>query len=104
VTIVVDDADWANQRFKVQLLTVSTQSGTVHSNAAFTLTRFDFPLTDNTLFPDGNRMALTVSSVRVVGELNSVALKLIWFPKDYFTPRERPLDSAEFLKLVGKKS
>lgn len=102
-TIVVDDADWVNQRFKIQFLTVSTKSGSVNSNAAFTLTRFDFPLTDNTLFPDGNRIALAVSSIRVVGGLKSVALKLIWFPKDYFTPRERPLDYAEFLKLVGKK-
>lgn len=103
VTIVVDDADWVNQKFRVQLLTVGTKSGSVNSNAAFTLSRFDFPLTDNTLFPDGNRLALTVSGIRVGGGLKSVALKLIWFPKNYFTPRERPLDSGEFLKLVGKK-
>lgn len=102
VTIVVDDADWVNQKFKVQLLTVGTKSGSVNSNAAFTLSRFDFPLTDNTLFSDGNRIALTVSSIRVDGGLKSMALKLVWFPKNYFTPRERPLDQAEFLKLVGK--
>lgn len=102
VTIVVDDADWANQRFKIQLLTVGTKSGSVNSNAAFTLSRFDFPLTDNTLFSDGNRIALAVSSVRVDEGLKSVAIKLIWFPKNYFTPRERPLDNNEFLKLVGK--
>ncbi|MBI2884362.1 MAG: hypothetical protein HYY11_10750 [Candidatus Methylomirabilis oxyfera] len=104
VTIVVDDADWANQKFKVQLLTVGTRSGSVNSNTAFTLSRFDFPLTDNTLFSDGNRIALAVSSIHVDGGLKSAALKLIWFPKNYFTPRERPLDSAEFLKLVGKKT
>lgn len=104
VTIVVPDADWANQRFKVELLTVGTKSGSVNSNAAFTLSRFDFPLTDNTLFSDGNRIALAVSSVRVDGGLKSVAIKLIWFPKNYFTPRERPLDNGEFLKLVGKKT
>lgn len=102
VTIVVDDADWDNQKFKVQLLTVGTKSGSVNSNAAFTLSRFDFPLTDNTLFADGNRIALAVSSIRVDGGLKSMALKLVWFPKNYFTPRERPLDQAEFLKLVGK--
>lgn len=102
-TIVVDDADWVNQRFKVQFLTVNTKSGSMNSNGAFTLTRFDFPLTDNTLFPDGNRIALAVSSISVVGGLKNASLKLIWFPKDYFTPRERPLDYTEFLKLVGKK-
>ena len=104
LTIVVDDADWVNQKFKIQLLTVGTKSGSVNSNAAFTLTRFDFPLTDNTLFSDGNRIALAVSSIRVDGGLKSVALKLIWFPKNYYTPRERPLDHTEFLKLVGKKT
>ncbi|MBZ0170112.1 hypothetical protein MELA_00592 [Candidatus Methylomirabilis lanthanidiphila] len=104
MTIVVDEADWINQKFKVQLLTVGTKSGSVNSNAAFTLSRFDFPLTDNTLFSDGNRIALAVSSIRIDGGLKSVALKLIWFPKNYFTPRERPLDHGEFLKLVGKKT
>ena len=104
LTIVVDDADWVNQKFKIQLLTVGTKSGSVNSNAAFTLTRFDFPLTDNTLFSDGNRIALAVSSIRVDGGLKSVVLKLIWFPKNYYTPRERPLDHTEFLKLVGKKT
>ncbi|MDE2059553.1 MAG: hypothetical protein KGL31_10305 [candidate division NC10 bacterium] len=104
VTIVVEDADWANQMFKVQLLAIGTKSGSVNSNTAFTLSRFDFPLTDNTLFSDGNRIALAVSSIRVVGGLKSVAIKLIWFPKNYFTPRERPLDNDEFLKLVGKNT
>lgn len=104
MTIVVDHADWVNQKFKVQLLTVGTKSGSVNSNTAFTLSRFDFPLTDNTLFADGNRIALAVSSIRVDGGLKSMALKLVWFPKNYFTPRERPLDQAEFLKLVGKKT
>lgn len=104
VTIVIDDADWVNQKFKIQLLTVGTKSGSVNSNAGFTLSRFDFPLTDNTLFSDGNRIALAVSSIRVDGGLKSMALKLIWFPKNYFTPRERPLDQAEFLKLVGKQT
>ena len=104
LTIVADEADWANHRLRVQLVDVSTKGELLNSSVAFTLTHFDFPLTDNTLFPDGNRIALALSSVHAEGGLKSVALKLIWFPKDYFTPRERPLDSSEFLKLVGKKT
>ncbi|MDD5559085.1 hypothetical protein [Candidatus Methylomirabilis sp.] len=104
LTIVVDEADWANHRLRVQLVDVSTKGESLNSNVAFTLTHFDFPLTDNTLFPDGNRIALALSSVQADMGLKSVVLKLIWFPKDYFTPRERPLDNSEFLKLVGKKT
>src|SRR5574337_59591 len=104
LTVVVDEADWANHRLRVQLVDVSTKGESLNSNVAFTLTHFDFPLTDNTLFPDGNRIALALSSVQADMGLKSVVLKLIWFPKDYFTPRERPLDNSEFLKLVGKKT
>lgn len=104
LTIVIDEADWANHRLRVQLVDVSTKGESLNSNVAFTLTHFDFPLTDNTLFPDGNRIALAFSSVHAEGGLKSAMLKLIWFPKDYFTPRERPLDNNEFLKLVGKKT
>lgn len=104
LTVVVDEADWANHRLKVQLVAISTKGESLDSNVAFTLTHFDFPLTDNTLFPDGNRIALALSSVHAEGGLKSIVLKLIWFPKDYFTPRERPLDNSEFLKLVGKKT
>jgi hypothetical protein len=104
LTVVVDEADWANHRLRVQLVDVSTKGESLNSNVAFTLTHFDFPLTDNTLFPDGNRIALALSSVQADMGLKSVMLKLIWFPKDYFTPRERPLDNSEFLKLVGKKT
>jgi hypothetical protein len=104
LTVVVDEADWDNHRLKVQLVAISTKGGSLDSSVAFTLTHFDFPLTDNTLFPDGNRIALALSSVHTEGGLKSIALKLIWFPKDYFTPRERPLDNSEFLKLVGKKT
>lgn len=104
LTVVVDEADWTNHRLRVQLVDVSTKGESLNSNVAFTLTHFDFPLTDNTLFPDGNRIALALSSVHVDGGLISAVLKLIWFPKNYFTPRERPLDNSEFLKLVGKKT
>jgi hypothetical protein len=66
----------------------------------FVLTWYDLPLTDNTLLPDGNRFAFTLAAVMKGKE---ATLRLIWFPKDYITPRERPLDYRQYLQLVGKQ-
>jgi hypothetical protein len=69
----------------------------------FILTPFDFPLTDNTLLADGNRFAVTIQDLFIDKHLKikTVYLKLIWFPKSYFTPRERPINYAEFREKLG---
>jgi len=67
----------------------------------FTLTQFDFPLTDNTLLADGNRFAVVLDDMDAV--TRTVRLRLIWFPKNYFTPRERPINYGEFRKRLGIK-
>jgi hypothetical protein len=69
----------------------------------FILTPYDFPLTDNTLLADGNRFAVTLQDRLVDKDLKikTVYLKLIWFPKSYFTPRERPINYAEFREKLG---
>jgi hypothetical protein len=71
----------------------------------FYLTPFSFPLTDNTLLADGNRFAFVLDGVRTDENLKirSVALSLIWFPKSYFTVRERPMNYAEFRSKLGLK-
>ncbi|NIT04004.1 hypothetical protein GTO10_03700, partial [Candidatus Saccharibacteria bacterium] len=63
----------------------------------------DFPLTDNTLLADGNRFAVTIQDLSIDEDLQikTVYLKLIWFPKSYFTPRERPINYAEFREKLG---
>jgi len=65
----------------------------------FTLTFYDFPLTDNTSLADGNRFSLVINSMNK--QKKTVTLKLIWFPKDYFTPRERPINYREYLEKLG---
>jgi hypothetical protein len=102
--VAVVDADWINETFRIQ---GSVQHRSATSDVAtvnFTVTWFDFPMTDNTLLADGNRFALVLSSVlsREI-PLKNARLKIVWFPKHYFTPRERPLDYRRFLDLVGKK-
>jgi hypothetical protein len=69
----------------------------------FTLTFFDFPLTDNTLLADGNRFAVTIQDLLIDNDLKikTVYLKLIWFPKSYFTARERPINYTEFREKLG---
>ncbi|NOZ25362.1 MAG: hypothetical protein GXO94_04630 [Nitrospirae bacterium] len=72
----------------------------------FTLTPFDFPLTDNTLLADGNRFAVVLDDMSVDEETGSrtVMLRLIWFPKNFFTPRERPINYGEFRRKLGVKA
>ncbi len=75
----------------------------------FTVTPFDFPLTDNTLLASGNRFAVTIesthsSNIREGGFSNglpsNVVFEVIWFPKSYFTARERPINYSEFRRKL----
>ena len=65
----------------------------------FTLTYFDFPVTDNSLLADGNRFSLVLDDI----DEEQVKLKLIWFPKNYFTARERPVNYNMVLENLGLK-
>jgi hypothetical protein len=94
----------------------------------FQLTYYDLPLTDNTLLGDGNRFAVILQNINKPSEIPlnpeqirsfndqwmlppdqsiqrikiaDAQLSLIWFPKEYFTPRERPINYAEFSKSLG---
>jgi hypothetical protein len=109
-TIVIDQADWERQEFMARVEdSPSRPNGSDAAQAGFSnypikLTWFDFPLTDNTLFPDGNRFSVVLYEVRKEDPLKNITLKFIVFPRNYYTPRERPFDEDEFLKLVGKKT
>lgn len=67
----------------------------------FVLTWFDFPFIDNTLLADGTRFSLVLDQVQVGEEKREAVLKLIWFPKDYFSLRERPINYSEFRSRLG---
>jgi hypothetical protein len=103
LNMVASNPDWVNETFNMSVnLTTNTKDGEQkYQDLAynFVLTWFDLPLTDNTLLPDGNRFAFTLAAVMKGKE---ATLRIIWFPKDYVTPRERPLDSRQYLQLVGK--
>lgn len=106
VTITVNDCDWNDQTCKVLLnvkrvVSDSEEYSVEIPRPPITLTWFDFPLTDNTLLADGNRFALVFDSLDT--ESKSVALRLIWFPKAYFTPQERPINFADINEKLGFK-
>ena len=107
---MVIQANWDKQEFIAEVYeSPSISKGPTADQARPTrypigLTWFDFPLTDNTLFPDGNRFSVVLYSIPEGDPLKNMTLKFIAFPRNYFTPRERPFDQSEFLKLVGKKT
>jgi hypothetical protein len=95
--------DWANQTVDVVVWPFATKQGRpvdTDTTYRFALGWFDFPFTDNTLLPDGNRFAIYL---RLVSPNNSkLTVVAMWFPKGYFTPRERPLNYREVQELLGR--
>jgi hypothetical protein len=101
-------ADSASQLIYTSCSTATKASRETVFDATFMVTPFDFPLTDNTLLADGNRFAITIESVSAnakwVGKPRNVVFKVIWFPKSYFSPRERPIDYVDIRKKLGFKT
>jgi hypothetical protein len=110
------DFDWVNQTCTTQLNVLekecrpdqedflqslpaaSSQQAAPAMDMKFELSWFDFPFTDNTLLSDGNRFALVIQGVDE--ELHYADFDLIWFPKVYFSPRERPINYAEIRRKL----
>ena len=104
--VIASDPDWKNQTVHLSIAVRPTDlspqdHGSSLPSYRFELTWFDLPLTDNTLLSDGNRFAINLEAFE--SDAQRLTLRVIWFPKDYFTPRERPLDYRELQKLLGQK-
>ncbi len=56
----------------------------------FQVSYFDAPLTDNTLFPDKHRFAITLKETDIEGHHNQATLNVFEFPADYVTTGYRP--------------
>ena len=95
--------DWANQTVDVVVWPFPTNQGRpvdTDTTYRFALGWFDFPFTDNTLLPDGNRFAIYLRLVSP--NYSKLTVVAMWFPKGYFTPRERPLNYREVQELLGR--
>jgi len=102
--MVAADPNWEDQTIRVSaqpFLSNQTNPKPTDTQYNFTLTWIDLPLTDNTLLPDGNRYAAYIRSF--YNDFKTVSVTIMWFPKGYFTPRERPLNYNEVQELLGRK-
>jgi hypothetical protein len=77
----------------------------VPGSKSFEVTWFDFPFTDNTLQADGSRYAVFIDEISKdpEDEPNAVRLGLLYFPKDYYPSRERPVRYKDFSEKLGLK-
>jgi len=84
-------------------LSAQTKPKPTDPQYSYTLTWIDLPLTDNTLLSDGNRYATYIRTFYDFEDVTTVGITVMWFPKGYFTPRERPLNYNEVQELLGRK-
>jgi hypothetical protein len=83
------------------------QTSIAPGHKSFEVSWFDFPFTDNTLQADGNRYAVFIDRVckdanaKPEDEPNAVRLGLLYFPKDYYPSRERPVSYKQLNDKLG---
>jgi len=101
--LVAVKPNWVDQRVRVSaqpFLSSQSKPKATDPSYNFELSWLDLPLTDNTILPDGNRFAVYLRSVFN----DTLMINVMWFPKGYFTPRERPLNYNEVQELLGRSS
>ncbi len=96
-----DEPSWDDDHINIHLWV----EGTSHeAHADFTLSSFDFPLTDNLRLDDGNRIScIDANGSGELREKKTFRLSVIWFPKGFSTAQERPLNLRDYQDLVGRK-
>jgi len=83
------------------------QTSNEPGHKTFVVTWYDFPFTDNTLQANGGRYAVFIDQVckeafaKPNDEPNSVRLGILYFPKDYFPSRERPVSYKQLSGQPG---
>ncbi len=110
LTIFLGDLSWASNTVRV-LATSTPASGQNASTPAarsipefveFTVSPYALPFSDNTLLRSGNRFGVYIRQIEPSREpceapacdptTRLMRLSLIWFPRDFIPPRERPTD------------
>jgi hypothetical protein len=119
LTILLADLDWANNSVRAVATSTPPAQSTAGSQAAantipefveFTLSPYAMPFSDNTLLRSGNRFGLYVRQIEPSREpctppscdptTRLMRLSLIWFPRDFIPPRERPTDFEAIRKSL----
>lgn len=103
VDVTISTPDWENQTVEVSLkIKSSTEESSSDTTKNFMLSWYDFPFTDNTLLSDGYRFALVLGDMDTEILPRTANLKFIWFPQNYFPPRERPINNNYFQNILGE--
>jgi hypothetical protein len=110
LSVLLADLNWATNT--VRVLATSTPAAAASGAAApavaipefveFTLSPYALPFSDNTLLRSGNRFGIYVRQIEPSREpceppscdptTRLMRLSLIWFPREFIPPRERPTD------------
>ena len=99
--VKIKDIDSDNET--VVVLFTTKYEEFISSERDFTLTWYDFPFTDYSILPKGMRFSLILDEMKIDDDTSNyiVNLKIIWYPKDYFTAHERPINYKEFREKLG---
>jgi hypothetical protein len=110
LTILLADLSWASNTVRVLATSTpapmesgATQPGrSIPEFVEFTVSPYALPFSDNTLLRSGNRFGLYTRQIEPSREpceppvcdptTRLMRLSLIWFPRDFIPPRERPTD------------
>ena len=103
--ILLIEIDIQNHTCRISITIKDLSTDTIVRVQEFTLTEFDFPFTDNTRIDKDHRFSLVIDNFVGIDvppeEEITVGLRLVWFPKDFITSRERPLNYSEIRKLLN---
>jgi hypothetical protein len=110
LTVLLADLNWATSTVRVLATSTPTPTDGRASAAAttipefveFTVSPYALPFSDNTLLRSGNRFGIYVRQIEPSREpceppvcdptTRLMRLSLVWFPRDFIPPRERPTD------------
>jgi hypothetical protein len=116
LTITLRELDWDRQTLSVEISVASRARGlgkdVYHTERLdFTLSPYSLPFSDNTLLGSGNRFGIYVRQVSpdskdckergCVSLDREMGLSFMWFPSDFYPPRERPTDFAKVRKALS---
>jgi len=104
--VCLKDIDLYNETVKVYFA-INYREDEIHQSLEnnFTLTWYDFPFTDYTILSNGIRFSLILDKIDLIKKDEKlkyeVELKIIWYPKDFFTAQERPINYKKFRNNLG---
>ena len=110
LTILLADLNWESNTVRVLATTTpaprqstpAQPARTIPEFVEFTVSPYALPFSDNTLLRSGNRFGVYIRQIEPSREpceppacdptTRLMRLSLIWFPRDFIPPRERPTD------------